>query len=156
MEEGWCHLDRCWREDKYSLGQRNQTCWTIFYNSWYLDNLLSGFSTKLGCGTAFNGAPIRKCLGVKGVRSFDGGTRGREFSTTTICVKTVVNSSNVNLLLPTIRVIYLADLIIDSQSPHWWGKRGVIKCYSILFWEQKLVTESSLSSIGSFLINNIF
>jgi len=64
------HLFLCCNVVRYSFFHLFQKCWQICCVNCHLDKQFILTNLKSGSGTAVNGCPIKKCPGVKAVKSF--------------------------------------------------------------------------------------
>ena len=125
---------RCW-VGRYSFLHLSQKCRDI---CWMSCHRFESFNLSPMSGTEFSGAPIRKCPGVSAVKSFassERGCKGLEFNIASIWVRTVVSSSKVSAVVPTIRRRWcFALLIAASQSPPKCGALGgIVSHWKLLF-----------------------
>ena len=143
---GNLHLLKRWRELRYSVDQRFQKCCV---NAWQSRHRLStGMGvTETWSGNDSRGQPIRKWPGVRGANllsSFASSAvnRGLELRQASIWHSTVVISSKVSLLSPTIRFKWrLQALTLFSQTEPWWGPVGGLNFHWILWLLKKFIID---------------
>lgn len=113
---------------RYSNRQRLKQFWTSFWHNCQRCNREEDKCERLGSRTELRDSPIRKLPGVSASKSSVSSLSwqsGREFKTASFYVRTVVDSSKVMDVVPTMRRRWcLVDLTTVSQMPPMCGGPG--------------------------------
>lgn len=125
------HLVRSCNEWRYSRLHPRQKCCRSCSTLCQRVSRFSLVSCKSWQGRLFSAVPIRKCPGLRYVKSFGSALScmsGREFKIASISQSTVVIFSKVKWALPMIRAMwYLTDFTAASHKPPKWGALGGMK-----------------------------
>jgi len=144
---GRLHLLNRWRALRYSVDHCFQKCCVRAWQSCHRFRVEMG-AVITWSGSASSGRPIRKWPGVSWAipsSSFESSDvkRGLELRQASIWHKTVVISSKVSLLSPTIRFRWrLQALTPFSQTEPWWGPVGGMNFHWMPYAEQKFIIDS--------------